>query len=111
MSKAEFKKMTKQRLIKDLQEMLKHGYNRKFTKDGISDFLEAYNDIIVKSLITTEKFSFPNHSVGTLKRVTRAARKGKNPKTGEDVQVPEKVSVTFRPSKSLKETLNCGMRS
>ncbi|NBV42380.1 HU family DNA-binding protein [bacterium] len=35
----------------------------------------------------------------------RAARRGRNPKTGTDLQLPETVSIGFTPSKSLKVAL------
>jgi DNA-binding protein HU-beta len=35
----------------------------------------------------------------------RAARKGRNPQTGAEIQIEESVSVGFKPSKSLKEAL------
>lgn len=43
---------------------------------------------------------------GVFRKVTRAARIGKNPQTGESLQIPESKSVAFRLSKGFKETLN-----
>lgn len=37
---------------------------------------------------------------------TRAARVGKNPLTGEPVQIPEKKAVIFKTAKVLKEAMN-----
>ena len=39
--------------------------------------------------------------VGTFTVVTRAARKSRNPRTGEVVNVPEKLAVRFKASKKL----------
>ena len=39
---------------------------------------------------------------GTFKAVKRKARKGRNPKTGEEVKVKAMHLVKFRPSKALK---------
>jgi len=39
--------------------------------------------------------------VGTLKVATRAARKGRNPQTGEAIDIPAKKVVTFRRAKGL----------
>lgn len=36
---------------------------------------------------------------GKFKKSTRAARSGRNPKTGEAISIPEKVLVTFKASK------------
>lgn len=38
---------------------------------------------------------------GTLKPVTRKARKGHHPVTGETIMIPAKRTVTFKPSKIL----------
>lgn len=43
---------------------------------------------------------------GSFKVKTRAARKARNPKTGETLQVEEKKTVTFKPVAKLKEDLN-----
>ncbi len=44
--------------------------------------------------------------LGTFYLLGRSARTIKNPKTGEDVQVPEKTVIKFRPSKLLKSVVN-----
>jgi len=43
---------------------------------------------------------------GTFKPVTRKARDGRNPKTGEVIKIPEKNSLTFKPGTAVKEYLN-----
>ncbi len=43
---------------------------------------------------------------GTFKVVERAARTGRNPQTGEEIEVPASKSITFKVSKSLKEKFN-----
>ena len=45
-------------------------------------------------------------SLGTLKVVRRKARTCRNPQTGEQMQVPEKVTVRFKPSSALSRELN-----
>ena len=42
---------------------------------------------------------------GSFKPVKRAARKGRNPRTGAEIQIPESTAVKFTPSKTLKESL------
>ncbi len=36
----------------------------------------------------------------------RKATKGRNPRTGEEIDIPASVSVRFKPGKSLKDSLN-----
>lgn len=43
---------------------------------------------------------------GNFSKVQRAARKGRNPKTGEEIQIPATVTVKFTPSKILKGKVN-----
>lgn len=42
------------------------------------------------------------HGFGKFAPVERKARKGRNPKTGEPVDIPARTVVVFRPSSSLK---------
>ena len=39
---------------------------------------------------------------GSLEVVTRRARRGRNPVTGEDIQLPERRALVFRPSRLMK---------
>ena len=43
---------------------------------------------------------------GTLLVANRAATTGRNPRTGESIQIPAKKVPKFRAGKSLKETVN-----
>lgn len=43
---------------------------------------------------------------GTFKLTHRAARKGRNPKTGEDIQIKASNSPSFTASKAFKEKCN-----
>ena len=37
----------------------------------------------------------------------RAARKGRNPRTGEEIQIKASKALRFRPSSTLKEAAGC----
>lgn len=43
---------------------------------------------------------------GTFKVNNRAARTGRNPKTGEELQIPASKVPTFKAGKAFKEALN-----
>ena len=45
---------------------------------------------------------------GSFETVRRAAREGRNPRTGEPVQVAASTTVKFKPGKGLKDALNGG---
>ena len=40
---------------------------------------------------------------GTFDAKTRAARQGRNPATGETIQIKEKTSAAFKPASALKD--------
>nr|WP_282958824.1 HU family DNA-binding protein [Desulfolutivibrio sulfodismutans] len=48
----------------------------------------------------------PLPGLGIVKVKSRAARKGRNPKTGESVAIPAKRTVKLEPGKALREALN-----
>lgn len=43
---------------------------------------------------------------GTFSVRTRAARTGRNPKTGDEIQIAEANVPAFKPGKALKEAVN-----
>ena len=56
---------------------------------------------IVNTLVEDHRIELRNFGVFEVKR--RAARKARNPRTGEKVFVPEKFVVTFKPGKEMEE--------
>ncbi len=56
---------------------------------------------IVETLVEDHRIELRNFGVFEVKR--RAARKARNPRTGEKVYVPEKFVVTFKPGKEMEE--------
>ncbi len=42
---------------------------------------------------------------GTFTAATRKAAKGRNPRTGEEIDIPASTSVRFKPGKSLKDAV------
>ena len=42
---------------------------------------------------------------GSFKVVERKARKGRNPRTGQEIQIPASRAVKFTPGKALKESV------
>ncbi|HET7275601.1 MAG TPA: HU family DNA-binding protein [Longimicrobiaceae bacterium] len=43
---------------------------------------------------------------GKFKTRTRAARKGRNPRTGAEIDIPEKTVISFSAAKGLQDTLS-----
>ncbi len=69
-------------------------------KAEIEKTLDAILGTLTEALRTEPKVVLGGLGVFTVKE--RAARVGRNPKTGEAVQVPAKKAVKFKPSKELK---------
>nr|DAK41598.1 MAG TPA: DNA binding protein [Caudoviricetes sp.] len=90
--------MNKPDLIKDIAE------RGEFTKADAETALKAVQGAIIAVLVNGDKITLPGF--GTFKVVETAARTGRNPKTGEPVQVAAKRKVRFKPSAQLKELVN-----
>jgi DNA-binding protein HU-beta len=43
---------------------------------------------------------------GSFGTASRKAAKGRNPRTGAEIEIPASVSVRFKPGKSLKDAVN-----
>lgn len=67
--------------------------------------IDAYNSAIVSALMEDGKtFAIPG--LGRLSVKVRGERNGVNPRTGEKVVIPERKTVSFTCSASLKDSLN-----
>ncbi len=66
--------------------------------------VETIFDGIVQALQTDDKVEI--RGFGSFRTRRRRGRVGRNPKTGEKVEVPPKRIPFFKPSKELKELIN-----
>ena len=73
------------------------------TKAGAQRAVEAVLDTITKTLGRGEDVVVTGF--GTFRVVRRAARQGRNPKTGETIQIAASVKPKFRAGKALKEAV------
>ncbi len=64
-------------------------------------------DTIIQALAGKEPLEIRNF--GVFKVRVREARLGRNPRTGEEVPIPEKRIATFKPGKALKGKVDDGM--
>lgn len=74
------------------------------SKKDVEVVLNSVLDCLVESVASGKKVSFIGF--GSFERKTRVARAGRNPKTGESIQIPETKTVGFTASKNFKETIN-----
>lgn len=61
-------------------------------------------DVIAQTVAAGDKVVLPGF--GTFELKTRAARKGINPRTGEEIQLPSSKRMTFKQGKAIKEALS-----
>jgi integration host factor subunit beta len=68
--------------------------------------VETIFDSVVRSLRAGDKIEI--RGFGSFRTRQRKPRVGRNPKTGERVEVPAKKIPFFKPSKELKDLVNEG---
>ena len=66
-------------------------------------FVEAYSEVVAETLKDGDKIALIGF--GTFEPKERAAREGRNPATGETIQIAASVTPSFKPSKALKDAI------
>jgi len=87
--------VTKKEIVKTISEEI--GLTQLKTKEIVQKTFDA----IVETLVADGRIELRNFGVFEVKK--RAARKARNPRTGQRVDVPEKYVVTFKPGKEMEE--------
>lgn len=86
--------MTKKEIVKTISEEI--GLTQLKTKEIVQKTFDA----IIDALVAERRIELRNFGVFEVKK--RAARKARNPRTGDKVHVPEKFVVTFKPGKEME---------
>lgn len=73
---------------------------------AIEAIFDAASGAISEAVKAGEHVAIPGF--GRFKTKTRAARTGRNPRTGTEIDIPERVVVAFTPGKGLQEALSGG---
>lgn len=89
--------MTKTELISEM------AVNAKISKAVAGKALEAFIEGVTEALKREEKVTLVGF--GTFSVSKREARKGRNPRTGEEIDIPARKTPKFTPGKSFKEAL------
>lgn len=74
------------------------------TKKDAAKYLDAVVETITETLAKGEKISLVGF--GSFEVVDREARTGRNPKTGETIEIPASKSPKFKAGSKLKEIVN-----
>ena len=89
------KAMTKSQLVSALAEKAEISKAQaKAALEGLAELAYAGAD---------DGFTIPG--IGKLVKVDRAARKGRNPATGEEIDIPAKTVLKFRIAKAAKDAV------
>lgn len=91
------KTMTKTQIVSYMAE--KGGLSKK----QAASLLEEFASLAVRETKRSGQFVIPG--LGKLVKSHRKARKGRNPQTGETINIPAKVVVKFRVAKACKDAI------
>lgn len=99
--------MTKKEFIKVWQSTCSNDQDAETSFAKEKEFERAFDALckVIQERLTTYE-TVPLPGIGKLHLVRRAARSGRNPRTGDLVPIPERNNVVFKPSKMLKEAIN-----
>ncbi|HOM17296.1 MAG TPA: HU family DNA-binding protein [Thermoguttaceae bacterium] len=86
--------VTKKDIVRAIAEEL--GLTQLKTKEIVQKTFDA----VIEALVREGRIELRNFGIFEVKQ--RAARKARNPKTGEKVYVPKKFVVTFKPGKEMQ---------
>jgi DNA-binding protein HU-beta len=88
------KPLTKTQTVAALAE------KNEMTKKQVAAFLESLQELAVAQTKKVGRFVLPGF--GILVKANRKARTGRNPATGQPIQIPAKTVVKFRIAKACK---------
>jgi nucleoid DNA-binding protein len=86
---------TKKDIVKQISD--RYGLTQLKTKEIVQDTFDS----VLETLVSEGRIELRNFGVFEIRR--REARKARNPRTGESVDVPAKNVVTFKPGKDMEE--------
>ena len=76
----------------------------ELSKKDSEKALKAFIDVVTEELKKGEKIQLVGF--GTFEVVERAAREGRNPQTGETMNIPASKAPKFKAGKALKDEVN-----
>lgn len=85
------------------QAMVALGEKLGVSKKEATEIMEKIVELMLDEVVNNGEFAIPG--IGKLVKVDRKARMGRNPATGETIQIPAKTVVKFRVAKAAKEAV------
>ena len=74
------------------------------TKKSAEATINAFVDVVTESLVKGDKVQLVGF--GSFEVRKRAARKGRNPQTKEEIKIPASKAPVFKAGKALKDLVN-----
>ncbi len=96
--KTKHNNLTRRELAESLSNQL--GYSQS----NCALIVDSFLDSMKKALLDGEQIKLVRF--GTFSIRDKSPRKGRNPRTGETLTIKKRQTVTFRPSKQLRERVN-----
>ena len=95
--------MTKKEIVRFISD------NLNLSQQDVKKVVQKTFDSVIDALAKEGRIELRNFGVFEVKQ--RKARKARNPRTGEEVFVPSKRVVTFKPGKEMEELVDSGGKS
>jgi integration host factor subunit alpha len=90
--------MTKVDIVESIYEKV------GFSKKEVAKIVEYIFDIIKESLVKEDKIKISGFGNFVIRK--KRSRRGRNPQTGNDIEITARRILTFKPSQVLKGALN-----
>jgi integration host factor subunit alpha len=75
-----------------------------FTKKESAEIVESFFEIVKSTLMAGEKIKVAGF--GNFEVQHKAARRGRNPQSGEAIEISPRRVLTFKPSQFLRRSIN-----
>jgi DNA-binding protein HU-beta len=92
--------MTKAQLIDNVAKKLG---SDQISKKAIGEIIDLAFNEVAAGIRRDKRFSFPDFGTFTVK--ARKARKGRNPRTGEEIKIKASKAVGFKAAPALKKVI------
>ncbi len=87
---------------KDLAEAVANRLG--YPQSSCADIVDSFLDTMKNALLDGETVKLVHYGTFTIRE--KSPRRGRNPRTGESITIKERQTVSFRPSKKLREQIN-----
>lgn len=96
--------MNKAQLIEAIHDHVNEDARVDCTKRQIEAMLNSMGTVVEDAIASDEEVTLP--LIGKFSQGQRAARQGRNPQTGESIQISASKVAKFKPAKSLRDAIN-----